>query len=42
MSNRITRLVSAAVVVLVGLFALKRAAADSEVPVAPGTWDPVD
>jgi hypothetical protein len=42
MSSRITRLVSAAVVVLVGLFALKRAASDSEVPVVPGTWDPVD
>jgi hypothetical protein len=40
-SSRITRLVSAAVVLLVGLIALKRAASDAEVPVAPGTWDPV-
>ena len=42
MNARITRLVSAAIVLLVGLVALKRAANDSEVPVAPGTWDPVE
>ena len=42
MDTRITRIVSAAVVLLVGILALKRAAADSEVPVAPGTWNPVD
>ena len=42
MSNRITRIVSAAVVLLVGLVALKRATSDSEVPVAPGSWDPVE
>ena len=41
MTSRTTRLVSAAVVLLMGLFALRRAA-NSEVPVAPGTWDPVE
>lgn len=42
MSHRVTRIVSAAVVLLIGLVALKRVASDSDVPVAPGTWNPVD
>ena len=39
-SRLFVRILSA--VVLLGAALRRRAAADSDVPVAPGTWDPVD
>ena len=42
MSTRLTRIASAAALLVLGLFALRRVTGDSEVPVAPGTWNPVD
>jgi len=41
MRSRMARLLSAALVIAVGLIALRRSGS-SEVPVSPGSWDPAD